>query len=149
MEVIRTLIIDNHPDVRRALSERLSNSENIQVISATGDVADGRLWIDRERPDAVLVGLRAQENPRDMTDIAEISSLLATWNAALLVLTSFSLEDERREILRAGARRYLLKDIDTNHLIDEIQQSVREARTLGPAKFDGDPLLSVPAPGAG
>jgi len=148
MEAIRTLIIDSHPDVRRALSERLSNSDSIQVISASADMADGRIWMERERPDAVLVGLRAQEDPRDMTDLAEMSSHLATWRAALLVLTSFSLEDERRDILRAGARRYLLKDIDTNHLIDEIQDSVLEARALNQSSFDGGPLLSVTSPGA-
>lgn len=146
MEPIRTLIIDNHPGVRRALSERLSNSDSIFVTAATGDMVDGRQRIDLEKPDAVLIGLRAQEDPRDITSIAEIATQLATWKAALLVLTSYSFEDERRDILLAGARRYLLKDIDTDHLIDEIQQSVLESRSVSQPTYNGDALIGAPTP---
>ncbi|MGA9531590.1 MAG: response regulator [Anaerolineales bacterium] len=138
MERIRALIIDDHPDVRRALSERLSNSDLIEVTASARDISGGRALFGPVHPDAVLLGLRAQDAPRDLTTIADLATDLSHHHAALLVLTSYSFEDERDEIMRAGARRYLLKDIDTQHLIEEIVDSITECRTAPPEETAAD-----------
>jgi DNA-binding NarL/FixJ family response regulator len=138
MERFRALIIDDHPDVRRALSERLSNSDLIEVTASARDIPGGRALFGPELPDAVLLGLRAQQAPRDTAAIADLAADLMDHQAALLVLTSYSVEDERDEILRAGARRYLLKDIDTQHLIEEIVDSIAECRAARPAETAAD-----------
>jgi len=39
---------------------------------------------------------------------------------------------ERNCVMRAGARRYLLKDIDTLRLIDEIEAVAQEAASVMP-----------------
>jgi DNA-binding NarL/FixJ family response regulator len=136
MERLRAIIIEDHPDVRRALSERLSNSDLILVASSTEGIAAGIELSEVEQPDVVLVGLRAQDQPRDIGQIKNLASQLHATRAALIVLTSYSFEDERRLLMQAGANRYLLKDIDTRHLIEEIQQSVSECRSVRPAGAD-------------
>jgi DNA-binding NarL/FixJ family response regulator len=46
---------------------------------------------------------------------------LAIRRTATLILTSYLVEEERTLALAAGARRYLLKDIDGAALIAEIE----------------------------
>ncbi len=45
----------------------------------------------------------------------------------VIILTSYSDEEERRQALAAGVRRYILKDLNSQHLIEAIQEASREA----------------------
>lgn len=124
---LHALIVDEHPSVRRALAKRLTNTDQIEV-QATASNLDEALAIARaDHPDVVILGLRVLDHDRDITEITEMVEAISHWGAALVILTSYSVDDDRKAILRAGARRYLLKDIDTERLITEISRSVTES----------------------
>jgi DNA-binding NarL/FixJ family response regulator len=55
---------------------------------------------------------------------------LANRPVGIIVLTSYSDSDERESALQAGARRYLLKNIDTARLLIEIEAVAGEVRGL-------------------
>lgn len=126
MEKIRVQIIDEHPAVCQALAARLSTVSSIEVVGAQSAFVDGLESMGAARPDVVLLELKWKAD-EDAEPLASIARLLACSPAAVIVLTSFVDEAERVRVLQAGARRYLLKDIDTGRLIDEIAAVASEA----------------------
>jgi two-component system, NarL family, response regulator DevR len=133
MEKIRVQIIDEHPAVCKALAARLSAVSTIEVVGAQSALVDGLESIGTARPDVVLLELKWKAD-EDAAPIAAIGRLLACSPVAVIVLTSFVDEAERNRALQAGARRYLLKDIDTMRLIDEIEAVAGEATAQHPVR---------------
>jgi DNA-binding NarL/FixJ family response regulator len=112
------LIIDDHKNVREALKARLDATPEMDVVACIGcwrvalDVAVAL------EPDVVLL-----ETKRTDGEGLEALACLAEQCACadILVLTSYADAEERAEACSKGAVRYLLKDIDTNQLVREIQ----------------------------
>lgn len=121
MRQIRVLIIDEHEAVRRALRTRLQRADGVEVIGCTGRWQEGVHMAAERLPDVVLLetkrsdgqGLVALRRLRDECPLARV-----------VVLTSYPDPNERREALRLGAVRYLLKDIGSGHLVREIRSLV-------------------------
>lgn len=120
----RVLIIDDHPSVLRALAARLATTPHIQVIATAKDLVEGQKLAELKRPDAVLLGLRTQRKVRDTDGIKALAAVLEGNRAGLIVLATYAVEEERKAMLAAGAKRYLLKDIDSRRLIAEINAVV-------------------------
>jgi two-component system response regulator DevR len=127
MSKTQVLIIDEHPHVRRALAARLATTPNIRVMATVSGVEEGLRVAASRHPDVVLLGLRTQGEMRDTSQIERLSRELEVYGAGLIVLTTYSVEEERKQILKAGAKRYLLKNIDSRRLIAEINAVVPEA----------------------
>ncbi|HHS96422.1 MAG TPA: response regulator transcription factor [Chloroflexi bacterium] len=123
---IRVLIIDEHEAVRRALATRLQRVEGIEVVGSTARWQEGVHMAVERLPDVILLEVKRSDGQglvalRRLRDECPLSRIV--------VLTSYPDPDERREALRLGAVRYLLKDIGSDHL-------VREIRSLAPAPID-------------
>jgi DNA-binding NarL/FixJ family response regulator len=127
MKKTQVLIIDEHPNVRRALAARLATTPHIQVMATAAGLQEGLSVAALKRPDVVLLGLRTQDELRDTAPIQRLSSELATFGASLIVLTTYAVDEERMQIMDAGAKRYLLKNIDSRRLIAEINALVPKA----------------------
>lgn len=126
MRRIRVLIIDEHEAVRRALATRLQRVEGIEVVGSTARWQEGVHMAVERLPDVILLEVKRSDGQglvalRRLRDECPLSRIV--------VLTSYPDPDERREALRLGAVRYLLKDIGSDHL-------VREIRSLAPAPID-------------
>jgi two-component system response regulator DevR len=119
---IRVFIIDDHDDVRHALAARLGFADGVTIIGESAGAEDGVLQVLSLRPDVVLV-----ETKRGDGRGLEIVSLLAqsACNARVIVLTSYPSEWEQWAAYRAGAASYLLKDIGSPHLIEQILSALR------------------------
>lgn len=112
-DLIRVLLVDDHPVVREGLRGFLSTCAGVKVV---GEAADGReaVRLGRElRPDVVLMdlslpGLDGLEATRQMAAAApSVKVLLLTVSAEPAYL---------REAARAGACGYLLKDASPSEL---------------------------------
>jgi DNA-binding NarL/FixJ family response regulator len=147
MEKIRVLIIDEHPAVCEALAARLGSVASIDVVGAQSVFQDGLDCLGTAKPDVVILELK-WKSEGDTEPLAAIARRLASNAAAVIVLTSFVDEAERNRVMQAGARRYLLKDIDTRRLIDEIESVAAEATSLFPKRPARD-LAPGPAPVGG
>ena len=55
-----------------------------------------------------------------------MNEALAGHPAGIIVLTSYADDDEREAAMHAGARRYLLKQIDSARLLNEIEAVANE-----------------------
>jgi DNA-binding NarL/FixJ family response regulator len=123
MKEIRLIIIEEHPAVRDALHTRLGSLPHLEVVAAYQCTSD---WVaqdarkDAIEADVVLLGLKSGRK-RPLTDIVRDIKEFNQAGLAVVVLASLADDVEKELILQAGARRYLLKNINSNELISEIE----------------------------
>ena len=121
---IRLLIIDDNVSVREALRVTLSSKPDLDVLACSA--AAPRTVIEAVRasdPDVVLV------EPKSLKDkgLETCGHILAAKSSpAVVVLTSYHDEQEEMVLSELGVSRYLLKDIDSNGLYQEIIDSYTE-----------------------
>jgi DNA-binding NarL/FixJ family response regulator len=117
---IKVVIIDKHEAVRRALRIRLSVTEHLEVVGTFADPRSAEQLLRSARPDVIVMGLHSATDEelfltamavREMTD----------GPAVVIVLAPYADVMERELLLGAGAKRYLLKHINSNYLIHEIE----------------------------
>ena len=114
---IRVLLADNHPVVREGLRACFAESELLEVV---GEAVDGEDAVEQTRklkPDVVLMDIHMPGmNGFDATR-AIVTSGSPT---RVLVLTVAYSQDYISEMMRCGAKGYMLKDADPDDLIEAV-----------------------------
>lgn len=110
---IRVLIVDDHSVVRRGLAAIIDMEEDAVVVGQAGDGTEAiDLWRNLH-PDVVLMDLR-MPGMDGVEAIRRIRSEDA--EAGIIVLTTFDHDEDIYAGLRAGAKAYLLKDVEPEEL---------------------------------
>lgn len=111
--IIRVLIIDDHPLFRKGVSQIISDDPNFEVI---GEAASGQEGLDLAQeilPDLVLLDL----NMKGMDGLETLRRFKQTdLLARYVILTVSDSEDDLKEALKSGADGYLLKDMEPEDL---------------------------------
>lgn len=112
-ERIRILIADDHSLVRHGLAAIINMEEDTQVVGEAGDGEEAiALWREL-RPDVVLMDLRMPK----VEGVEAIRRIRAEDpRAGIIVLTTFDHDEDIYAGLRAGAKAYLLKDVEPEEL---------------------------------
>jgi two-component system NarL family response regulator len=111
MAPIRVLIADDHPPTRRGV--RLSLEwHGLLVCAEVATAEDAVEAALRERPDVCLLDVRMPGG--GVRAAGEIVSRLP--ETAVVMLTVSDSDEDLLDALRAGARGYLLKEMDTEQL---------------------------------
>ena len=118
MTRIRVLIVEEHDKVRREMAARLGSEADLELVGATAPGEEVVAMVQRARPDVILLGLGMRAE-RGLETCRKVATLVP--EARILVLTSYEDEAEKREAHRAGACRYLLKDLHSRELIRAIE----------------------------
>lgn len=122
-------LVDDDPYVRAALKAVLSGAEVVSLVGVysdgdeivAGDVDDARvILMDVRMPR--MDGIRATKELRKRANPPEV-----------IMLTTFDLDDEVVEALRAGAAGYLLKGTAPALLIDAIRRVAAGETILSPS----------------
>ncbi|NUR10052.1 MAG: response regulator transcription factor [Nocardioidaceae bacterium] len=109
VEVIRVLVVDDHPTVHMGLATVLTAAQGVEMVAAETSGADGVAAYPRVRPDVVLLDLTMPDQSGHVT----LQQLLAQDpDARVLVLTASASSADVSEALGAGAAGYVLKDVD-------------------------------------
>lgn len=119
---IRILIIDKHEAVRRALRIRLSVPQHLDVVGTLSDLEAAKMQMVLLKPDVVILGLQNASND-DLFQTALTVRELVNLSAVVIALAPYIDAVERELLLQAGAKRYLLKHINSKKLIREIELS--------------------------
>ena len=117
---IRLLIIEAHPAVRHALGLRMRAVASMEVVDTVATLAEAETAVYQHKPDLILLGLSGLSHDHLYQTSRAIARLAK--NTVVLVLVPYADDLAREFFLNAGAARYLLKNIDTTHLIHEIEQ---------------------------
>lgn len=129
-EPIRVLLVDDHPVVRDGLHGQLSTAPDILVTAEAGSADEALALLRRHQVDVVVTDLR-MPGIDGIELIAQIRSRHPT--VEVLVLTTYESPEDVAGAVAAGARSYLLKDIERARLFDAIRATARGRRTLSPS----------------
>jgi DNA-binding NarL/FixJ family response regulator len=103
-------------------------------ISVVGEAADGRSALDvvqRRRPRVVLMDIRMPE--LDGLEAAERILADPDLDTAVLMLTTFDLDQYIYKALRIGASGFLLKDTPADRLLDAVRVAAAGDALLAPS----------------
>ena len=129
-EVIRVLVVDDHPVVRKGIKSLLAEEEGIQVVGEAVNGKEAIKQVDNLKPDVILMDLVMPE----MGGIEAIQKITAAHpEARILVMTSFAADDKVFPSIKAGALGYLLKDSDPEDLVRMIRQVQRGELSIHPS----------------
>ena len=138
--MIRVLIVDDHPVVRRGLDELLSIEPDIEVVGTAADADEAAVLHTEHAPDVVLMDIAM---PGD-DGVAATRRLLAERSSTrVVILTTFAEQDKIIAALAAGASGYLLKDAEPEELIVGIHAAVVGESPISPRA--ARELLAPPA----
>lgn len=128
-EKIRVLIVDDHTLFRSGIKSLLQRHEEFEIVEEAGDGLEGIKRAKSLQPDVVLLdlhmpGIGGREAVKLIVE--EVPS------TNVLMLTVSEDADDLLETLKAGATGYLLKNIETETLIDAIRRAARGESIISP-----------------
>lgn len=114
----RIMLVDDHPMLRRGLSDLLSMEDDLLPVAQAASGEEALMLAERHELDLILLDL----NMPGMDGIETIRALRAAGVDTRIVL--FSVSDDHGDVLEAlreGADGYLLKDMEPEELIEQIR----------------------------
>lgn len=129
MKKIRVAVVDDHEIVRQGLRAALKGEADMEVVADAGN-GDGAVRIARqERPDVMLLDVRLQEidGPTVCTRVLAVAP-----KTAVVMLTSYGDNGMIVRSLAAGAKGYVMKDVELTDLKQMIRSVSRGNSVLDP-----------------
>lgn len=116
-DVIRLVVVDDHPLFRRGLISLLSQDERFSVKGEAGDIGEALRLLRSATPDVMLL----DNHLPGVKGVDAISSLKQNHEGLrILMLTVSEDEDDLAKALQNGADGYLLKTSDSDQLCNAI-----------------------------
>ena len=126
----RVVIVDDQEMVRTGLGMVLESEPDLEVVGGAGDGEQAVRVVARERPDVVLMDVRMPG-----TDGIEATRRIteAHPEVAVIMLTTFDVDEYVYGALRAGASGFLLKDAPADDLVAAIRVVASGEALLAPS----------------
>jgi DNA-binding response OmpR family regulator len=124
----KILIVDDDPDLRRALRLRL-RANNYETVHAQ-DGYSAITVAQKERPDLIVLdlGLPAGDG---FVVLQRLQSLDHLAGIPVVVLTARDPQNNEERALKGGAAAFFQKPVDNAELLDVIRASLTDSRTPG------------------
>ena len=130
---IRIIVADDHTLIRESLSDFLQEQEDMEVVGRAADGEAVMALTGDLQPDVVVMDVSM---PPVLSGLEATRWISATWpQVKVIALSMYSHRRYVSEMLKAGARGYLLKDADFDELLTAIR-AVAEGRTYIGAGVD-------------
>ena len=129
-QVIRVVIVDDHPVVRAGLQGMLEPESDIEVVAEATDGREAVSLVGRLKPDVVLMDLQMPE----LDGVAATQQIRDAYpETKVLVLTTYDTDADITRAINAGATGFLLKDAPRQELFQAIRAAARGESVLTPA----------------
>lgn len=136
--VVRIVLVDDHAILRDGLKSVLEREADLLVVGEASSRGEGLTVVEDVKPDIVLMDLKLSASS-DYEGLALCSQLSGAHpGIGLLVLTTFLDDRLVVEAVHAGARGYVVKDVDTTELVRAIR-----AVSRGESAFDSRSASAV------
>ena len=115
---IRVAVVDDHPMMRRGVSETLSEESDLELVGAGASAQDALRLAKQERPDLILLDIALPGGGIEAaTEIAKSCP-----EVKVIILT---VREDRATVnaaLRAGARGYIVKGVEGPELVSTLRR---------------------------
>src|SRR5713226_857367 len=133
--MIRLLIIDDHEMVREGLKAMLSAEPDFAIVGDAANAEQAFALIERLRPDIILLDIRLPGT----SGIEVCRTVTERYpETAVIILTTFTDESLVAQCIQAGARGFIIKDIERF----DLKRSIR-AVARGEAAIDTKAAVAV------
>ena len=140
---ISVVLADDHNVIRTGLRAMLEAEPDLRVIGEAPDAPAARKLVRDRRPDVLVLDLQ-MPGAEPATDVPELREEVP--GTAIVVLTMQSDPRRAREMLRAGASGYVLKQAAERQLTEAIRAAAAGGSYIDPelgglvARLGADPL---------
>lgn len=135
---IRLVLVDDHAILRQGLRSLLEREDDLVVVGEASSEGEAAAVVCTMKPDVVVIDLKLSAGS-DFEGLSLCARLSAAHSSVgLLVLTTFLDEDLVVRAVHAGARGYVVKDVDTTELVRAIR-----AVSSGESAFDSRSAAAV------
>jgi DNA-binding NarL/FixJ family response regulator len=125
---IRVVVADDQAIARQGLTMILESAGDIEVVGEAIDGLDALRQVGSRRPDVVLMDIRMP----GMDGLEATRRLREVDGVAVVVLTTFDLDEYVLEALRAGAVGFLVKSSSPERIIDAVRSVARGDALISP-----------------
>ena len=127
--VLRVVLVDDHRLIREGLKSYLVG-RGVEVAGEGGNGRDGVRLARELRPDVLLMDLSMRE-----MDGLEATRLIKAERPeqVVVILTASEAESDLFEAVKSGAQGYLLKNLDPEQLVGQLEAAARGEAALTPA----------------
>jgi DNA-binding NarL/FixJ family response regulator len=134
----RLVLVDDHAILRQGLRAVLEREDDLVVVGEASSEGEAEAVVRTVAPDVVLLDLKLSAGS-EFEGLSLCAKLAAAHTGVgLLVLTTFLDEDLVVRAVHAGARGYVVKDVDTTELVRAIR-----AISAGESAFDARSAAAV------
>src|SRR5947207_3962234 len=127
--MIRLLIIDDHEMVREGLKAMLTTEPDFTIVGDAANAEQAFELIERLRPDVILLDIRLPGT----SGIDVCRTVTERYpEAAVIILTTFTDESLVAQCIQAGARGFIIKDIERFDLKRSIRAVARGEAAIDP-----------------
>jgi len=127
--MIRLLIIDDHEMVREGLKAMLTAEADFEIVGDAANAEQALEMIEHLRPDVILLDVRL---PKE-SGIDVCRTVTERYpETAVIILTTFTDETLVAQCIQAGARGFIVKDIERFDLKRSIRAVARGEAAIDP-----------------
>lgn len=120
MTICKVMLVDDHPLMRRGISQLLGFEDEFEVIAEASNGTEAVALAHEEEPDLILLDL----NMKGMSGLDTLKALRTDGSSAnIVILTVSDSPADIEAIVKAGADGYLLKDTEPDELIELLKQA--------------------------
>jgi len=117
--MIRVVVVDDHEIVRQGIATILGKDAGFQLVGEAADGQEAVRLVRETRPDVALVDVRLP----GISGVELCYHILEeSPDTQVLILTSYLDSNVVRECIRAGAKGFVLKDVGSNDLLQNIRE---------------------------
>lgn len=137
MDVIKVVIIDDHPLFREGVRNVIDGEDDLDVV-AEGTSGDQAIQLIRKlEPHVALIDINLP-NMNGMQVTRQIGQ--ENLQTAVVLLTAYDDVEQVLHAFRAGAKAYCSKDVHAGNLVDVVKHVARGYFVVGDQVYDEDGL---------